>query len=184
MHAVKEVRRGAKRDIMCRLQQKAQVDVFGNDQDTFSICWKGQHKQYDQWKHAAVLFICAPIGQIKKTISVVRFYKLKAIIIIPAWREIQSAEWYYQAWALTKKYYYYKEGHPLWIGEQPPWGSFALMIDGCLANRKDVEEDDNQEIMAIEADHQPSGAWERRKRRKKAKAAKKQARRRQGTRCP
>ena len=165
MNGIKELRNGAKRDIMARLNTRARVDVFGGDQITFLEGWQGKNKEYNKWRDAGILFICPPVSQLSKMTSIIRFYKLQAIIIFPDWGE-EGNQWYNPLWDIVKKYQYYAPSHKIWCGDQPTWGSFAAVVDGASVDDQGDQGDDMY-IMAIEAKQQETRSLSRRKRRKK-----------------
>lgn len=143
-----QVRRSRLPDVWLRLGVKAKVDVFGDNNIDFDICWQGRRgTAFSQsWGQHGVLWVHPPQEEIMKSLQLIQFFKAKAVVIIMAVAEEQA--WSSLLWGMCVKYYFYKAEFKLFEGHhQPADGTWAVLVDG--ANKMSGEQDDSEEYMMV-----------------------------------
>lgn len=117
-------------DIWTRLLVKANVDVFGTDENrsVFPTFW-GARRCWDQdWSNRDnILFLNPPVHHYWDVVYKMRKKRAKGIVILPDWC---NEQWYHMVWPMTVKYFYYGPDRKMYEGEKPEWGSWAIYIDG------------------------------------------------------
>lgn len=130
-----KVRKEMIRDVFCRLGTVAQIDVFGPlEESIMEISWtrRGSQSTSAMWRSRGegekrVLWLNPPAVSIPDCLIKVKEFKNRAIMIIPDW---QDQNWFEEVWPMTTKYHFYSNKIKLYEGEQPLWGSWALLLDG------------------------------------------------------